>query len=323
MGMTLGIRVFIIALTISLSSSAWARPNPIAWSNFDWDDNLFYMPTKTVLFEKGTGIERHISTGEYAKIREQIGVSGEWEKYEIRKYGKDGSFRFVTESPSRNYFLEDIRKALRSDKDAWQGPNWKAFVQALQKESSARTVSIITARGHSPNEVYEGLQYLQKKGHIKHLPLKENLFPVGETANPTQSKIIVMRKILENLQNTPIPHDIPESLDGTKVPRKIHLWSFSDDDWKTFKIAVDELSKDVKEGKYPNVKISLFYTGSTPHPEFPPALVLTPEGGVRPFTKAETLETLPAILRMRFLANKRSKRPCPEMYHFFFRMFQD
>ncbi|MBI3555949.1 MAG: hypothetical protein HY074_06785 [Deltaproteobacteria bacterium] len=82
--------------------------------NFDWDDNAFFMPTKIVLFNKKTGAEHPVTTGEFAEIRAHVGKDGEWTDYEIRLDDSTGSFRYFREgTQGQNYFLLDAAEGLK------------------------------------------------------------------------------------------------------------------------------------------------------------------------------------------------------------------
>ncbi|MBI5201862.1 MAG: hypothetical protein HY925_09780 [Elusimicrobia bacterium] len=102
-----------------------------------------------------------------------------------------------------------------------------------------------------------------------------------------------MRAILDRIQASPLGADAPAVVtqDG-RGRRPLHLWGFSDDDWGNYSIALAALSADVKAGKYGNVKITVFYTG-TNTPEHPPgAWVVTPDGSARPATAEERRESV-------------------------------
>ncbi|MBI5202647.1 MAG: hypothetical protein HY925_13735, partial [Elusimicrobia bacterium] len=143
----------------------------VAW-NFDWDDNIFFMPTKIVLANTRGGAPREVTTGDYAKIRGLLGKPGEWEPYAVDQ----DSFKYF----GGKYFLQHIREAVASGDTSWQGPSWKAFVEACSRPETARWTTIITARSASPEDMAAGLRYLQELGYLKYLPPLENLYGVGD-----------------------------------------------------------------------------------------------------------------------------------------------
>jgi hypothetical protein len=76
--------------------------------------------------------------------------------------------------------------------------------------------------------------------------------------------------------------------------RKMHLWGFSDDDFGNFSTALKVLteqmkpSKEYPHGRWPDIKIALFFTGGKNNPtEKPRTVVLTAAGGSRPARPSE------------------------------------
>lgn len=259
--------------------------------NFDWDDNIFFMPTSVAVFHKKSGKEKLLSTGDFAIEGKNIGKTGPYSDYEIVTNEKKNSFRFFRDDPKgkHNYFKEDLVKAIsEADLPKWQGPSWDAFLFALSREDTAKKTSIITARGHSPQGILEGLKWLYGKGYIKHLPLIQNIYPVshptfaGAAKSTSAIKALVMQDILDDLQATPfLPGATPVmNPDGTKR-EPLHLWGFSDDDWGNFAKALEVLSKEVVKKRWPKVKITVFFTGLHDPKHDPQTLVIKSDGTTR------------------------------------------
>ncbi len=269
--------------------------------NFDLDDNIASLDTKIIVFNKDTGEERPLSTSAFAEAREVIGKSGEFERYEIlTKDGAQNSFRNFRDAEDPSIFWRDFSEAM--DAGDWKGPSWDAFQRAMSSPTTAQWSTIITARGHYPNTIHAGMRNLQDLGHIEHVLPRENIFPVnlpglsdrlkGDAASPSSAKVRVMEQYLDRLQNAPFgPSAQPVvSRDGGKAKRFLHMWGFSDDDYGTFKKTVEELGAQVKEGRWPDVKITVFFTGEG-HPEAAPhAVVITSDGTTRPRLPAEAHE---------------------------------
>ena len=272
--------------------------------NFDLDDNIASLATKIVLFEKGTGNEREVSTTEFAEIREHIGKSGEFANYEIKDDNPaQGSFRNFRDSRDPGVFARDLASAMSSGD--WRGPSWSAFQQAMSSPQTAKWSTIITARGHFPNTIHAGLRSLLDQGFLKHTPPRENIFPVGlpglalggETVAPSAAKVTVMESYLDRLQDAPFGPSAQRviSPNGGRDRRFMHLWGFSDDDYGTFKKTVATLGEHVKLGRWPDVKITVFFTGKD-HPEAEPhAVVLKSDGSARLRMPQETDEVERAL----------------------------
>ncbi len=272
--------------------------------NFDWDDNLVYMPTQITLYRKagipnGLPETRGVSTDDFALIRDKIGKSGEWENYELRKTATENSFlRFgpAGDGPGgRNYFLEDLKETILSGKSGWKGPAWDAMIFALSNEETAKNFGVITARSHLPEEMLEAFEWLRSIGYIRHLPALENLHAVGGAADPSGEKAKIMIEELAELEAIP-PGKKWKSVEGPDPMRRgqYHVWTFSDDDWGNFTKARDAIGEEMQKGKFGNTKVMLFFTGVNHPTEKPHGIVLLPSGEPRPLTAAEEAEVATA-----------------------------
>lgn len=270
-----------------------ATPQVTGW-NFDWDDNIFFMPTKIHLYDKTTGAVADVSTADFALVREQVGAAGVYKNFELRStsladFGDDPS-------GTKNHFVDDVAKALTGT--GWRGPSWAAFVKACSRESTAAATTIITARLHAPATIYAGLVELQRRGMLKYLPKLEHIFPVsspalstrlgGSATTPSAAKAIVMGEVLDGIQARGLKEGAYEVLDPSGVgQRPMHLWGFSDDDYGNFTKAVAALSHEMKKRRWPDVKITVIFTGKN-HPTVKPhAIVLQSDGSTRAYLKAE------------------------------------
>jgi hypothetical protein len=280
---------------VDLGKVGAKAPAQLTGWNFDWDDNIFFMPTQIRLYHRDTGEARGVSTADFALIREKVGKEGEWKDYEMRPdslaaFGDDPTGR-------RNFFREDVEATIAAlSKKLWQGPSWRAFVTACSRKETAKHTTIITARLHSPETIHEGLQALKRMGLIRYLPPIENIYPVnypplarelgGSASNPSEAKAIVMKKILDRIEAQPLGPRARKVLspDGTTMKR-MHLWGFSDDDYGNFAKARDALAAEAR--RWPNVKIVVFFTGKNHPTEKPRAEVILPNGETRLATRAE------------------------------------
>lgn len=264
---------------------------------FDWDDNIVKMPTSIILFDNKTQTPLPISTDEFAVIRELIGKVGTpWESISLDPCPEKGSLRFFGDLSveGENHFLKDLHQAISELPSKWQRPAWPNFVMALDHPSTAKNTSIITARKHEPNTVFEGLVFLKDRGLIRFLPPKDNIWtvsspsfgqqfkdtfgvfaPVGDTQSPSERKVAVAMKLLDQINSSPLGSGAKPVLDSkgdTFTP--LHLWGFSDDDFGTFDKMQSNLQNEIDANRWPKVKVSLFYTGLNHPKEEPRAIVL-------------------------------------------------
>lgn len=255
---------------------------------FDVDDNIFLrLPTKIIAFHKITGEELPISTEEFALVREKIGRQDSQETvgdrrintkdYEYRRV-PGGSFREFVDPPGGNNFIGAVRWAVENlPPQAWQGPSWRAFVRALHDPETAAQTAIVTARGHRPESFLEAFRYLQERGFIAHLPAVENLFAVGNSADPAAEKVKRVMALLDRVQAAPL---------GARARKRklLHSAGFSDDDWKNFTAMAEGLAaaRRAQPARWDRVKIVLYFTGTNHPARRPGAYVLESDGSLRP-----------------------------------------
>lgn len=265
--------------------------------NFDWDDNLIFMPTTTRLFRKpGSDANipevRDLTTGDFALLRDTIGKSGELEPYEIIVNESQNSFeRFQTpnQGMQRNYPLEEVKQLI--DDGKWEeskGPAWVALEYLTKSAESAQNVSIVTARRHDPIDLYETILYLVQMGYLKNSIPLENIHCVGATENPAQAKADLLVKQFRSLRYKKVSEKWETSMnpngDGTG---QYHIWTFSDDDWGNYVAVRNMISAEMGKGRILNTKAVLFYTGQN-HPEhLPEAMVIKTNGSLRPLIPNE------------------------------------
>lgn len=229
------------------------------WSlNFDLDDNLFYLDTTIILYHKKTLKSKEISTGEFAIVKRKIGVSGKYKNYMLvddddvildkKKKRLKSSFYYFRDFGNDN-FTPQLKKAIKN-KEGVLGPSFSTFCDALNNKSKARWVSIITARGHNPTSIYNGLKYLKKLGYFKYLPLLKNIHPIankkykGSSVSAGQKKLDVILGILNQMK---------------KLNKNIvHSFHFSDDDQETINYILNGLSSEL--GSLENIKIRIHHT---------------------------------------------------------------
>lgn len=124
---------------------------------FDWDDNILHMPTSIHLerrLENGNWVPHSVSTAVFSVIRSDT------ENYRPPDGSWENAFRDFRdfEINNENIFLRDTRMAIDrvvsgSEKAA---PSFEKFKTSLIE---GRLFAIVTARGHSPGIIREGVAY--------------------------------------------------------------------------------------------------------------------------------------------------------------------
>lgn len=151
---------------------------------FDFDDNVAFLATPIFLFERRTKREIKVSSGEYAKIHRSIGETGPYENYELIDHDQTGSFRSFRDRDMnaldrllgrKQMFVQDLAAVLGFPDVEWKGPSWSCFYHAALNK---RPMSVITARGHSPETIKDGIRLFVDRQYLPHEPNYLSIFPV-------------------------------------------------------------------------------------------------------------------------------------------------
>ncbi len=141
---------------------------------FDFDDNIIHTQSETYIYHKQTGEELTLTSSEYVQHRTEVGKMGLYEDYVIDPSPGKSFRQFADPSDnSHSPFLEDLKKA--TSQPSWQGPSWERFLKAINRQ---RTISIITARGHHPDRIREGIHWLAEQKLIPHKPDIHSIYAV-------------------------------------------------------------------------------------------------------------------------------------------------
>jgi hypothetical protein len=112
---------------------------------FDWDDNIVTMPTRIMVKDENDEVIG-MTTEDFAHYRNKLGKEEfEYNGHKIVGYDKD---------PFRNFRTEGDKSFLVDSMLAKTGPAWSDFVECVNNGS---IFSIITARGHNPKTIKEGV----------------------------------------------------------------------------------------------------------------------------------------------------------------------
>lgn len=214
---------------------------------FDFDDNIAFLSTPLILFHKKTGHEIQITSGDFALHQFSIGQSGVYADFEINWDDRVGTFRNFRDhdnselkklGKSQQIFIEDVALALGVPDLQWKGPSWECFYHAAFNQ---RPVSVITARGHGPETIKEGIRVFVDS---KFLPMEPNylsLFPV--------SNVEIRKQQLGDLDLKFSTAELKQRAIRASVEKAIevygysphHRFGMSDDDPKNIQLIIQEM----------------------------------------------------------------------------------
>lgn len=233
---------------------------------FDWDDNVMNMPTMIMVLDEKNN-EIGMSTEDFAEYREVLG------KKPFMYEGKN--IVGYADKPFRNFRSDGDQQFLIDVMSASFGPSWDDFVECINGGS---IFSIITARGHNPIILKQGVHKLIDKevGGISREKLVSSLkqyrtlsgeevlsdeiiiddylemcrfYPVsfggGAEANPEEGKINALREFITYCKQ------LANSIGGKVLFKNdvsnnfvVPSIGFSDDDEKNVEKVKDFLNKE-------------------------------------------------------------------------------
>lgn len=225
---------------------------------FDLDDNVFFLSTPIYIFHKKTNEELALSSGEFAKHLSDIGKYGIYKDYYLDPNDETGSFRrFRDEDRPVNLrsFCEDLRSAILKPEFEWKGPSWQCFYHAAFNQ---RPVSLITARGHAPETIKEGIRYFVKDGHLPKEPNYLSIYPVSHPE--TQSRLSNGRQMSTAELKL---HAVIESVEMAMQTYGVnphHRFGMSDDDQKNLELIYKAML--ILKHKYPDNSFFVIHTNN-------------------------------------------------------------
>lgn len=141
---------------------------------FDWDDNILDMPTKILMDQKVSDnwLPVEVSTAEFAKVRTDV------ENYRIRNNSAAEAFSEFRDTGSRgdSAFIEDVEHCIS---ESHFGPAFEKFLKCL---SEGGIFAIITARGHAPQSIRQGVEYVidnvlaSRPGSVSGMTMADEMF---------------------------------------------------------------------------------------------------------------------------------------------------
>ena len=197
---------------------------------FDVDDNIVFLDTSIYILNVETGVEKRVSTAEFARIHPQLEQPGMWEDYRVY----DDTFREFRDIAPDNlapndvqYFVRDVEKAILDSSGAWKAPSWKYFVHACNAQ---RPISLVTARGHHPETIKAGIERMQQAGLIEKTPNYLSIYPVGnDEVRKSQLDDPNLIKTTPRLKKIAIIKSVDKALREYKDISQLHF-GMSDDD---------------------------------------------------------------------------------------------
>lgn len=230
---------------------------------FDFDDNVAYLSTPILIFNKKTGDEKYISSSEFALEGKYIGNSGKYKDYYVDLNDETGSFKFCRDQKfslidkvinKKQYFLKDIEEALQKEQKAWQAPCWSFFKYATYNK---RPVSIITARGHNKSTIKRGIELFVDYGHLPYRPNFLSIYPV---TNPLTRKALgdlSLQASVAELKRTAIRESVEKAFKKYGYTPH-HRFGMSDDDPKNIDLITEEMK--LLKRKYPENSFYVIHT---------------------------------------------------------------
>lgn len=230
---------------------------------FDFDDNVAFLSTPIIIFHKKSGAELALSSGEFAQENKRIGISGPYTEYFMDFNDAHGSFRHFRDKDlhpleikagKKQGFVEDIEKALKEVDTYWKAPSWEYFYHATYNN---RPISLITARGHHPTTIIEGVNQLVLAGYLPHAPNYHSIYPVS---NPEVRKDLgdtEFKQSVAELKKHAIRASVEKAISEYGYS-PFHRFGMSDDDHKNVELITEEM-RDLKK-KYPEMSFFVIET---------------------------------------------------------------
>lgn len=125
---------------------------------FDFDDNIMCLDTRILMdrfLDNGIWTPVDVSTKDFAEVRNRV-------DYRFRDNDSTKGFSNFKDNPDKNNFLEDLIDAMEKGNF---GPSWNDFKECL---IGGCLFAIITARGHSPETLRLGIEYIIDNGLTTH-----------------------------------------------------------------------------------------------------------------------------------------------------------
>lgn len=219
---------------------------------FDFDDNIACLTTPLILFHKQTNKEMYLSSQDWATAHPLIGKQGIYQDYEIRFCDKEGSFRYFRDHEihdlerlghNKQVFESDVAHVLGLSDLEWKGPSWDCFYHSVFNQ---RPISIITARGHSPETIKKGIQLFVDHGWLNQTPNYLSIYPVSHGSVRSELGDADQKLSTAELKQRAIRSSVLQAF-AQYGYNDHHRFGMSDDDPKNLNLIVEEMTKLKRE----------------------------------------------------------------------------
>jgi hypothetical protein len=213
---------------------------------FDFDDNVAFLTTPAFIFHKQSGEELKLSSGEFAQVHRHVGSIGPYANYKMDLCDRTGTFRCFRDQDitmveklmgRRQMFVQDLAAALGFPDLQWKGPSWSCFYHATINQ---RPVSVITARGHSPETIREGIRLFVEQGHIPYEPNYLSIYPVTNMQVRRELGDPEFKDSVAALKKSAIRASVEKAISQYGL-NPHHRFGMSDDDPHNIELIVDEM----------------------------------------------------------------------------------
>lgn len=230
---------------------------------FDFDDNIAFLATPLILFHRENKSELAISSGDFARYHHTIGESGPYAAYEIDYDDQRGTFRNFRDHDinelhkaegRQQMFVQDVAEMLGFPDLQWKGPSWECFYHATFNH---RPVSLITARGHHPDTLKDGIRLFVNRRLLPHEPNYLSLFPVNHKATRLLLGDESLNESTAELKQRAIRASVDNAIERYGYSPH-HRFGMSDDDPKNIQLIVEEMSR--LKGRFPEMSFFMIET---------------------------------------------------------------
>ncbi len=222
---------------------------------FDLDDNLLHLPTAIVLFSKKDNSALEVSTADFAAFKSELeDPKSHWYAYEARfsnGYNSFMNFRDKELDPFKEEqtLMTDLKRALENPSLDWKGPSWNFFAYAVE---NSRPISIITARGHTPNTIKRALNHLVQTRDLAAHPNYLDVYPVSH--DPTRLNLgdNDLKLSVAELKKRAIHKSVRDAFECYGYNTH-HRFGMSDDDEENLALILEafrELKKEFPENAF-------------------------------------------------------------------------